>query len=52
MLLESQYQTTAQVRVTNVQNFVSSHSQMFFKINVLKDFAIFSGKHLCLVSFS
>ena len=24
-----------------------SHSQMFFKIGVLKKFAIFTGKHLC-----
>ena len=25
----------------------SSRSQMFFKIDVLKNFAIFTGKHLC-----
>ena len=25
----------------------SSHSQLFFKIGVLKHFAIFTGKHLC-----
>ena len=25
----------------------SSRSQMFFKIGVLKNFAIFTGKHLC-----
>ena len=25
----------------------SSHSQIFFKIGVLKNFAIFRGKHLC-----
>ena len=28
-------------------NFKSSHSQMFFKIDVLKNFATFTGKHLC-----
>ena len=28
-------------------NFKSSRSQMFFKIDVLKNFAIFTGKHLC-----
>ena len=28
-------------------NFKSSRSQMFFKIGVLKNFAIFAGKHLC-----
>ena len=27
--------------------FRSSRSQMFFKIGVLKNFAIFTGKHLC-----
>ena len=27
--------------------FKSSLSQMFFKIGVLKNFAIFTGKHLC-----
>ena len=25
----------------------SSHSQIFFKVNVLKNFANFTGKHLC-----
>ena len=25
----------------------SSHSQLFFKIGILKHFAIFAGKHLC-----
>ena len=25
----------------------SSHQQMFFKIGVLKNFALFTGKHLC-----
>ena len=25
----------------------SSHSQMFFRIDVLRNFAIFTGKHLC-----
>ena len=28
-------------------NFKSSRSQMFFKIGVLNNFAIFAGKHLC-----
>ena len=28
-------------------NFKSSRLQMFFKIGVLKNFAIFPGKHLC-----
>ena len=28
-------------------NFKSSHLQMFFKIGVLKNLAIFTGKHLC-----
>ena len=26
---------------------INSHSQMFFKIDVLKNFAILTGKHLC-----
>ena len=29
----------------------SSHSEIFFKIGVLKNFAIFTGKHLCLSLF-
>ena len=29
----------------------SSHSQMFFKIGLLKSFAIFTGKHLCWCLF-
>ena len=29
------------------QIFRSSHTQMFFKIGVLKSFANFTGKHLC-----
>ena len=29
----------------------SSHSQMLFKIGVLKDFAVFTGKHMCLSLF-
>ena len=29
----------------------SSRSQMFFKTNVLKHFAIFEGKHLCWTLF-
>ena len=28
-------------------NFKSSRSQMFFKIDVLKNLAMFTGKHLC-----
>ena len=28
-------------------NFESSHSQMFFKIGILKNLAMFTGKHLC-----
>ena len=28
-------------------NFRGSHLQMFFKIGVLRNFAIFTGKHLC-----
>ena len=32
-------------------NFKSSHLQMFFKIGVLKNFAIFAGKHLCWSCF-
>ena len=31
--------------------FRSSHSQMFFKVSVLKIFAIFTGKHLCWILF-
>ena len=33
--------------VTEVLIFRSSRSQMFFKIGVLKNFAIFTGKNLC-----
>ena len=33
-----------QIEVTTYRR---SRSQMFFKIGVLKDFAIFTGKHLC-----
>ena len=29
----------------------SSHSQLFFKIGILKNFAIFTGKQLCLCLF-
>ena len=29
------------------QKFRSSHSQLFFKIGALKNFAILTGKHLC-----
>ena len=29
----------------------NSRSQMFFETGVLKDFAIFTGKHLCRVLF-
>ena len=32
--------------------FKSSSSQMFFKIGVLKNFAIFTGKHLCWSLFN
>ena len=32
---------------TEVLIFRSSRSQMFFKIGVLKNFATFTGKHLC-----
>ena len=31
----------------HLSSFRSSHSQMFFKISVLKNFGIFTGKHLC-----
>ena len=31
--------------------FRSSHSQMSFKIDVLKNFAIFTGKHMCWILF-
>ena len=34
------------MRVTNIQHFLNSRSQMFFKIGVLKNFEIFTGKHL------
>ena len=27
--------------------FIGTRSQMFFKIGVLKNFAIFTGKYLC-----
>ena len=33
------------------QSFRSSHSQMFFKIGVLKPFVIFLGKHVCWTLF-
>ena len=42
-------------QVTDALNyylFRSSHSQMFFKIDVLKNFANFTGKHLCWSLFS
>ena len=32
-------------------NFKSSLSQIFFKIDVLKKFAIFTGKHMCWIYF-
>ena len=31
----------------NILKYRNSRSQMFFKIDVLKIFAIFTGKHLC-----
>ena len=34
------------MRVTNIQHFLNSRFQMFFKIGVLKNFEIFTGKHL------
>ena len=30
-----------------LQQFKNNHSQIFFKIGVLKNFAIFTGKHMC-----
>ena len=41
----------SRVFLWSFQNFRSSHSQMFFKISVLKYLAIFPGKHLCLSLF-
>ena len=37
----------AYISLTFAILFRSSRSQMFFKLGVLKNFAIFSGKHLC-----
>ena len=34
-------------RYLHIKHCRSSHSQMFFKTDVLKNFAIFKGKHLC-----
>ena len=31
----------------NLEQFIGNHLQMFFKIDVLKNFAKFTGKHLC-----
>ena len=33
--------------ISSITKCRSRHSQMFFKIGVLKNFAIFIGKHLC-----
>ena len=38
--------------LTEVLILRSSRSQMFFKIHILKDFAIFTRKHLCWPSFT
>ena len=42
------FKTTGKFRIIrNSKTFRNSRSQMFFKINVLKNFAMFIGKHLC-----
>ena len=35
----------------NILKYRNSHSQIFFKIGVLKNLAIFKGKHLCCSLF-
>ena len=48
----TQIQKSTKYQSTDVLIFRSSRSQMFFKISVLKNFATFTGKHLCWPSFS
>ena len=48
------YKSVAYKKVCNVQNLIrfrSSRSWMFFKIGVLKNLAIFTGKRLCWSHF-
>ena len=37
--------------LSHIGSIRSSRSQMFFKIGILKNFAIFTGKHLCWILF-
>ena len=46
------YETMTKTRTAKEGEILrSSRSQMFFKIGALKNFAIFTGKHLCWVLF-
>ena len=56
--MKSQYDVNSEnfiyYKLTSEQGTIFSkfrRSRMFFKIGVLKNFAIFTGKHLCRVTF-
>ena len=53
-MLDKLFRKIASLKIRCSEKFVKyrrSRSQMFFKIAVLKNFAIFTGKHLLGVSF-
>ena len=47
MALKASVQKESRKQSLPKSDFRSSRSEMFFKIGVLRNFAIFTGKHLC-----
>ena len=52
LLEDAQYLITKFMFIISYNKGRSSHSQMFFKIAVLKNFAVFARKHLWWILFS